>query len=642
MIFKATSNVNLCCSNSSYLFIYIEQAASFLALSFDKLCKTNEKSVINSIQRLSVNAVPVGKFKKCLMNNAGTYILVVYDKCLSVVELPSKWGKYDQYNGGSLNTMCKSMKLSHPSNIMDAVWHLSRDYNHIVCLFKDNFVRIYNCESLKFPLKEYHLQSIFHEETKIESENRSLNIDMGMKFTYNNKPAYPIYVLKPTGQIECIIDYESSKNFEFLGEIQFSPSSEVLTDPHVISFMCTPSYPNCLVLLLKDLTIFHCIFIPKLKSFDENEENQSYEEIAVYNDGAILYIYETINLSDTNKIESIKFLSDPSNSSRYFMIHDSGVHSVSMPWLEKLQISYLNQNCLSSIEFDELQASDVKHIISTKPFDSKPSSSYVIGLAVLYDFGNTSSTLIALNNYGGFICSNIQIMSGLEEAKNKILCTENKNEYDGSSANEFASYIIDLMKRQVDLPILSGKNVENLNETETNLFMKQIINLIRHEYIEKQKLVILEFHNRSKVLKQQEKFQFEIVKEINTKNQNLMNKKVELRKKYDNYNLRQQSIKKSMENCFNRLLEKRPIPLNETEKEIRKDLKIIKNHIENYEFEIKENKQIMSKSENLSVKSESNIDASEIDNLRNLIRNENEKIKILVEKVEKLKVAVKI
>ena len=31
---------------------------------------------------------------------------------------------------------------------------------------------------------------------------------MGAKFTYNGKPAYPIYVLKPNGQIECLIDYE--------------------------------------------------------------------------------------------------------------------------------------------------------------------------------------------------------------------------------------------------------------------------------------------------------------------------------------------------------------------------------------------------------------------------------------------------
>ena len=43
---------------------------------------------------------------------------------------------------------------------------------------------------------------------------------------------------------------------------------------------------------------------------------------------------------------------------------------------------------------------------------------------------------------------------------------------------------------------ISGGSVENLSEMEQNFFMRKIINLIRIEYIEKQKLVINEFQKR--------------------------------------------------------------------------------------------------------------------------------------------------
>ena len=111
----------------------------------------------------------------------------------------------------------RSTRLSHSSDIEDAIWHIRTDQNRVVCLTKDNFIRIYNCENFKSSIKEYHLQSIFYEpnftESKTNRDSKSndqkVNIDMGMKFTFNGKPAFPIYVLKSSGQIECLIDYES-------------------------------------------------------------------------------------------------------------------------------------------------------------------------------------------------------------------------------------------------------------------------------------------------------------------------------------------------------------------------------------------------------------------------------------------------
>jgi hypothetical protein len=66
--------------------------------------------------------------------------------------------------------------------------------------------------------------------------------------------------------------------------------------------------------------------------------------------------------------------------------------------------------------------------------------------------------------------------------------------------------------------------------------------LIRLEYIEKQKLVIIEFQKRSKLLKQQEQIQFDIVKEINSKIDKLNQKKSDLKTNFDNYFEKQKKL----------------------------------------------------------------------------------------------------
>ncbi len=66
--------------------------------------------------------------------------------------------------------------------------------------------------------------------------------------------------------------------------------------------------------------------------------------------------------------------------------------------------------------------------------------------------------------------------------------------------------------------------------------------MIRLEYIEKQKLVIIEFQKRSKLLKQQEQIQFDIVKEINSKIDKLNQKKSDLKTNFDNYFEKQKKL----------------------------------------------------------------------------------------------------
>ena len=95
----------------------------------------------------------------------------------------------------------------------------------------------------------------------------------------------------------------------------------------------------------------------------------------------------------------------------------------------------------------------------------------------------------------------------------------------------------------INVKIFSAEDVPNLSDAEMSKFANQVINLIRFEYIERQKLVLVEFQKRSKLLKQQEQMQFDIVKEINGKNELLEKKKNELVLSFDNYTSKQTKLK---------------------------------------------------------------------------------------------------
>ena len=36
-----------------------------------------------------------------------------------------------------------------------------------------------------------------------------MKLEMGSVFDYNEHAAYPIYILKSNGQVDCLVDYES-------------------------------------------------------------------------------------------------------------------------------------------------------------------------------------------------------------------------------------------------------------------------------------------------------------------------------------------------------------------------------------------------------------------------------------------------
>lgn len=118
---------------------------------------------------------------------------------------------------------------------------------------------------------------------------------MGKSFLFNSKQATPIFVLRKSGQIDCVIEYEkydshfidlkifslyllfklnekfSSKNFENLSSLNILPYNlENESQQQIVTYLVTrTSKIKCLALLMEDGTIHHCIFMPNVKTSAE-------------------------------------------------------------------------------------------------------------------------------------------------------------------------------------------------------------------------------------------------------------------------------------------------------------------------------------------------------------------------------------
>lgn len=626
---------NICCSNDSFLLIYLEPAAAFLALSFNKLCKsTDNKSLFDSFQRLNINAPSIGKFKKFQLNDNGTHILLVYDKSLTVVELPSRWGKHDQYDGGKANLICKSVKfkLNTKLDIIDSIWHRREDDESVICLTNDHNLRFFKSKNPNILYKEYHLETSY---TQIDMELKSsklLSIDMGSMFEYNNQLGYPIYILRSSGQVECVVEYELNKKFTSIGPLTLVPYCMDHEGDQVVSFLCLPSFPNCIVILLTSGIIYHSILIPNARY--SLFESGNINEDLIQDSTAILFTYESIKLNEIRDYSSVRFLRDASNSCRYFICHSTGLHSVYLPWLENLQSEFQSQNSFDFNEFDESKLAEIYHLINTKPFIEKPSNNFLIGCTILNDFSKTTPVVIALNNNLKFTCANINQIES-EKLKEIEDCQE--------SEDLFTNYISSLLKREANIPIIKSEKANlELSENELNTFANNSIHLIKLEYIEKQKKVLLEFQKKFKILKRQEEFQNEFVKEIDSKLTSLKSNRESFKKKIEQISLKQQNLEKLTENVYAKLLQHGE-SISDNESKMYQELQVIKTHLKDFQKQINENKSILNRNEN--VKSEINVkrlEEQEVAQIKYLLQNESQKIKQLAEKVKYLKLSSKI
>lgn len=645
VLLESSWNVNFCFANDTHLFVYIEKLASLIAICLNKLCKSNEPK--NVFQLLTINGAPIGKMRKCLINKSGTHVLLVYDKSLSAVELPQRWGKFQEYGNGKSKLICRSIQFSVKHEIIDATWHLN-DSDLIVCLTSDCTLRYFSIDSHQSSnnqLKKLNLNNLTNESIYVDDDrSRSaahqssdgiVKFEMGKSFLFNSKQATPIFVLRKSGQIDCVIEYENSKNFENLSNLNILPYNlENESQQRIVTYLVTRTAKiKCLILLMDDGTIFHCVFMPNVKTSSSEFESENLEAT----NESLLFTYETIKLNDVNDVDSIHFLNDLSNPYRYFVCHANGIHSVNLIWLSDLEETYSNDENFDFNDFDENATSEVIHLISTNSSSTASTKSHIVGLTFLADFSAKANMIISLTNHFKFVFPNIQIFEKNPINEDQFSLNISKETFTPKS-DKFSDYIKSLLKREINLPVLMSENDAKM---DNNLMMYNIINLIKYEYIEKQRRVMQEFQSRYDLLKNQEKIQNETLREINGRMSALEEKRKALLTKRESLSSKQQKFEQRIEKNFSKLSETCTIPLTEAESVMKREIEMMRRNSNDFADQIKNVKRITN--HHFESSSQLKLDKTDLDEIeaariKRLIENEAGKIKDLVQKVDKLKV----
>lgn len=128
---------------------------------------------------LNLTAPPVGNFKRLSINKSGTHILLIYNENISAIELPIKWGKYDDYEGGRKKIMCRTIQfnLKNPIEVIDGLWHNLSDSDVIVTLVKysnNTLIKYFSIENPNVVIKSLILNNL--NESLVEINEKQSNL----------------------------------------------------------------------------------------------------------------------------------------------------------------------------------------------------------------------------------------------------------------------------------------------------------------------------------------------------------------------------------------------------------------------------------------------------------------------------------
>uniref|UniRef100_A0A2I3GLE0 Nucleoporin 88 n=1 Tax=Nomascus leucogenys TaxID=61853 RepID=A0A2I3GLE0_NOMLE len=303
-----------------------------------------------------------------------------------VLELPKRWGKNSEFEGGKSTVNCSTTPVaerfftsSTSLTLKHAAWYPSEILDpHVVLLTSDNVIRIYSLREPQTPTKVIILSEA-EEESLVLNKGRAYTASLGEtavafdfgplaavpKTLFGQKGkdevvAYPLYILYENG--ETFLTYISllhspGNTGKLLGPLPMHPAAEDNYGYDACAILCLPCVPNILVIATESGMLYHCVVLEGEEE-DDHTVNQNYNTFFLQSEKSwdsridlipSLYVFECVELELALKLASgeddpfdsdfscpIKLHRDPKCPSRYHCTHEAGVHSVGLTWIHKL------------------------------------------------------------------------------------------------------------------------------------------------------------------------------------------------------------------------------------------------------------------------------------------------------------------
>lgn len=571
-------------------------------------------------QKLLCINPPLFEVCQVLLSPSHHHVVLIGQRGVSVLELPQRWGKRSQFEGGKSEINCKTVPVaerfftSSPSvNLRQAAWYpCETDEPYLVLLTSDNTIRFYG---LKSPQRPARLLSVSQSEDEstlyppVRSYAASLG-EIAVAFDFgpissstrqaatrsNDRIIYPLYILYENG--ETYLSYTSQANgvsaTKPVGPLPMYPAAEDNYGYDACAILCLPCVPSILVIATETGTLYHCVV---LESEEEDETGAMEKWIRGTEAVPALYVFECVELELTLKVATgeeeeaqefdftcpISLHKDPLCQYRYHCTHEAGVHSVGLIWVSKLQ------KFLQSIEEDkeslqELAAEKrciVEHILCTRPLPTSQSSP-VCGFLILSDL-SLGITMICVTST--FECILLPLLSSIQPPSPPLLCshpgpTSGRSPLRRLDDNSFEQHIRNILARSSTNPLLlkAGDKEASPPPAECLQLLSRATQVFSEEYILKQDMAREEMERRVKLLTGQKKKQLEEFTQCKEERLILRKAAEMLADKYEDAKYRQEIIMNRVKKVLGSLQNQLPI-LSHSEKEMKKELQTVSDQL---------------------------------------------------------------
>ncbi|XP_067866151.1 nucleoporin 88 isoform X2 [Heterodontus francisci] len=576
---------------------------------------------------LCINA-PLFEVNEVLLSPTQHHVLLIGTKGMMVLELPQRWGKRSEFEGGKDKINCLTVPIaerfftsSTSLTLRHAAWYPSETEGpHVVLLTSDNSIRFYDLKQPQTPVKMFSLTQC--EEENIVPATRSYAASLGeIAVAFDFGPltsapghrskeevqVYPLYILYENGEtflIYCNLTHNSTGLIgKLLGPLPMHPAAEDNYGYDACAILCLPCTPNILVIATQSGMLYHCVVLEG----DEEDDQMANESWDLRCEPIpSLYVFECVELElslklatgdDDEQLQSdfscpITLHKDPLCPTRYHCTHLAGVHSIGLTWVNELE-QFFSTDDEDKNGLQELAAEQkclVEHILCTKPLPrSRPAP--IKGFWIISSL-SLGTTMICITD--SFECIIRQLLTTTRPVSPPLLCSNSDTGSVASplrnfASNSFEQHIRNILRRNTTNPLLlRASDAEGSPPPQECLqLLSRATQVFREEYILKQALAREEITRRVKLLgSQKKKQQQDLVQCIREKK--LLREMAEiLAEKYEEAKENQDDFMNRLKSVLRSFNSKLPV-LSDSEKDMKKELDCINEQLKDLGSNVKQ------------------------------------------------------
>lgn len=327
---------NILIENDGEIFLWDSSKSSILTANLKNLHFENERS--DKFQEFVCTEAPLFVVDSMLFSPSSKYLLLMGERGISVLEMPMRWGKFAEYDGGSESVICRTIPIDprfyvthHKINVLDVKWHPGSQADiHLMVLTSDNNLRLY---SVLKPTSPEEIISL-GESSSLTAEYSRKSLSVGSMSSFaaalgekaiafdfapptaapvprarlNSSVAetdvtHPIFVLRENGDIYYLVHRISQSRCQpqVIGPLTMYPAADDNYGLDACSLLCLHSQPPVIAMATASGKIYHCIVLESEESYDPEEEIESWNRHGIVKSDACqpnlsLFVHECVEL----------------------------------------------------------------------------------------------------------------------------------------------------------------------------------------------------------------------------------------------------------------------------------------------------------------------------------------------------------